>query len=70
MKKALYTAGVLIGTVFLVTAGANEKEALELLPDYGKKKNKRCRGKIVPRFFLRPDKNTGAGLAENSAEQH
>lgn len=34
MKKVLYTAGVLIGTIFLVTAGANEKETLELLPDY------------------------------------
>lgn len=38
VKKALYTAGVLIGTVFLVTTGATEKEALELLPDYGKGK--------------------------------
>ncbi|WP_279288461.1 hypothetical protein [Christensenella tenuis] len=37
MKKVLYTAGVLIGTVFLVTAGANEKETLELLPDYKEK---------------------------------
>lgn len=40
MKKMLYAAGVLIGTVFLVTTGADEKEALELLPEY--RKEKRC----------------------------
>ncbi|WP_353424026.1 hypothetical protein [Christensenella massiliensis] len=31
VRKALYAAGVWIGTVLLVTTGANEQEALEIL---------------------------------------
>lgn len=32
MKKILYAIGVFVGAAALIFAGANEKEALELIP--------------------------------------